>query len=206
MKILFLNLSLLAFLPACHQNNPASNGQSNRIVKDATIQRANNDSAELISLLKEVFKWHDKNQSSLPDFNVIVKDSFQTGLNVESFNKTFTALKETNFFSSSFLDNYNKIGNYINNKLTNANPKYLNEINFPSQDADCWTSFQDDAPNFWNDLKIADYKSSPDSASLKWWIKIDDWTSGKQPVKFAKENGKWKLSYIEGFDMDKYYK
>ncbi len=204
MKILFPGLLLLAFLTGCQQNNPVSNGQSKRIVNDSTIQRVNNDSAELVALLKEVFKWHDKNQNNFADFDIIVKDSFQTGLNIESFNKTLDTLKKTTFFSQSFLDNYKKIGDYINDKLTNANPKYLNEINFPCQDADSWTGFQDDAANFWNDLKIADYKSFADSASLKWWI--NDWPSERHPVKFVNENGKWKLSYIEGFDMDKYYK
>jgi hypothetical protein len=205
MKLLFLNLLALSFLMSCHHKNSISKGQSKSTLnKDSTIQSPNNDSTEIVKLLKEVYKWHDQDRSNLIDFDIIVKDSFQTGLNFKSFNNKFDALKKTNFFSQSFLDNYKKIGMYINNKLTNANPKYLNEINFAFQDADPWTGFQDDAPNFWNDFIIVDFKSSFDSASLKWSIK--DWTSEKHPVKFSKENSKWKVSYIEGFDMDEYYK
>jgi hypothetical protein len=207
MKLTSIILLTLASLTSCYQHNATSKEQPNLTLnKDSAIQPPKNDSVAVISLLQEVFKWHDKNQRNLPDFDIIVQDSFQTGLNFESFNKTFEAIKNTNFFSTSFLDNYKKIGAYINQKLTNAHPRYQNEINFPCQDADSWTGFQDDAPNFWNDLKITDYQAYPDSASIRWWIKMNDWSSEKRPVKFVKEDGKWKLSYLEGFDMDKYYR
>jgi len=207
MKSVFLMLSALIFLTGCQQNKSTSNKPSDLTLNsDSSRQSSENDSAALVSLLKNVFKWHDKNQSKLSDFDIVVKDSFQTGLNFESFNKTFEAIKKTNFFSASFLNNYRKIGEYINNKLTNAHPRYLNEINFACQEADSWTGFQDDAPNFWNDLIINDYRSSSDSASLTWWIKMNNWTSEKNPVRFVKENGEWKVSYMEGFDMDKYYR
>jgi hypothetical protein len=205
MKLIFPTLLSLASLTSCHPNNSPSTVQSNLTLnKDSTNRSPKSDSAALVSLLQEVFKWHDKNQSHLPDFDIIVKDSFQTGLNFESFNKTFDAITKTDFFSASFLNNYKNIGAYINNKLTNANPKYQNEINFPCQDADSWTGFQDDEPKFWNNLKITDYKAFPDSASFMWWIKMNDWSSEKSPVKFLKENGKWKVSYLEGFDMERY--
>jgi len=207
MKLLILNLLSLALFIGCNQNNTTSNKQTSLTLnKDTIIQSPNNDSVEIIKLLREVYQWHDKNQNKLSDFDVIVKDSFQTSLNYESFNKTFEAIKRTNYFSSTFLNNYKKIADYINNKLTTANPKYQDKINFSCQEADPWTNFQDEAGNYWNNFKITDYKSSSDSASLQWQIKIDDWTSEKYPMKFVKENGKWKVSYLEGFDMGKYYK
>lgn len=159
-----------------------------------------------MNLLKTVYRWHDKNQGNLTDFDVIVKDSFQTGLNYDSFNKTYNTIKQTDYFSSSFIDNYKKIADYVNHKLTSANPKYLNEINFSFQDADPWTGFQDDSPEYWEQFKISDYQSSANSATLKWWIQAKDWATDKYAVGFSKENGKWKVSYLEGFDMSKYYK
>ncbi|MFL5739279.1 MAG: hypothetical protein ACJ75B_03610 [Flavisolibacter sp.] len=164
-----------------------------------------NDSLELVKLLQDVYKWHDQNQRELLDFDVVIKDSFQTGLNYKLFKRTFDAIKKSGYFSVSFLNNYKKIGEYINDKLANANPKYSNEINFACQEADPWTNFQDDAPDFWNKLKIVDFKSSLDQASLQWQTQIEDWSSEKYAVKFVKENGKWKVSYMDGFDMNKYY-
>lgn len=163
------------------------------------------DSLEIVSLLKDVYKWHDQNQKELPDFDVVSKDSFQVGLNYNSFNKTFDAIKKTNYFSAAFLNNYKRLGDCINKKLANANPKYLNEINFPYQESDSWTYFQDDAPEFWNKFTINDFKLTSDTASLKWQIHGEGWSSDKYPVKFVKADGKWKVSYMEGFDVNKYY-
>jgi hypothetical protein len=164
------------------------------------------DSVEVINLLRDVYRWHDKYQDSLTDFSIIVKDSFQVGLNYDSLNKTIGALKQTNYFSSSFLDDYKKLADFVNNKLINANPKYLNEINFDFQDADPWTGFQDSAPDYWDKFKITEYKSTAEAASLKWLIYTKDWSSEAYSVRFLKENGKWKVSYLEGFDLNKYKK
>ena len=162
------------------------------------------DSARVITLLKDVYRWHEKNQDNGSDFSIIVKDSFQVGLNYDSLNRTIGALKRTNYFSSSFLDNYKKLADIVNNQLVNANPKFANEINFDFQDADPWTGFQDSEPGYWDKFWITDYRSSADSASLKWLIKTKDWSSDPYAVGFTKENGQWKLSWLEGFDLKKY--
>ena len=63
---------VVAVLAGCNQGNPAP-------------QTENRDSLEQLGLLKAVYQWHDKNQNRI-DFLVIVKNSFQTGLNYDSFN------------------------------------------------------------------------------------------------------------------------
>lgn len=195
MKILLLySLVLISVLCA---------GQTTKKLPTNELRK---DSTEIVNLLKQVYEWHDKNQSKLTDFDVIVKDSFQTAINYDSFNKTFEAIKKTNLFSTSFLINYKKIANLLNFKLTNASPKYPNEINFAYQDEDSWTHFQDDAGQYWKTLKISHFTLFTDKASLTWSVKIGSWTSEKYLVKFEKEKGIWKLSYLEGFDIDKYYK
>lgn len=171
---------------------------------NSTNRLQSGDSVEVINLLKDIYCWHDKYQYSLTDFPIIIKDSFQVGLNYDSLNRTISAIKQTNYFSSSFLDNYKKLADFVNNKLIDAHPQYLNEINFDFQDADPWTGFQDADPDYWNTFKIADYKSTVDSASLKWLIQNKDWSSPGYSVRFSKENGKWKVCYLEGFDLKRY--
>lgn len=163
-----------------------------------------NDSAEVVSLVKNVYQWHAKDTGHGIDFEVIVKDSFQTGLNYDSFNKRLSALQQAGFFSSSFLGNYRTLGEMVNNKLVNAHPQMLNEINFDFQDSDPWTGFQDDFPDFWDQLVITDYRSGGDSASLKWKVKTKDWSSEGYAVRCLKEAGHWKVAYLEGFDLAKY--
>jgi hypothetical protein len=192
----------VVLLFSCNQSTSTQNRQSNLpLAQKAVDPSANNDSVEILSLLKSVYKWHAKNQSNHLDFDVIVKDSFQTGINYETFNKTFSALQQTNYFSTSFLDNYKKIADYVNNKLTTANPKYLNEINFSFQDTDPWTGFQDDFRDFWDQLVITDYRADKNSASLIWRVQTNDWTSEKYAIRFTKENNKWRIAYLEGFDI-----
>lgn len=161
-----------------------------------------NDSADQIALLKKVYQWHATDRGI--DFDLIVKDSFQTGLNFDSFNRRVALLQATPYFSSSFLGNYKKIGEAVNKKLTTAHPPLLNEINFDFQDADPWTWFQDELPNFWDSLTITDYHAGADSASLKWLVKTKDWSSEAYRVRFQKEAGAWKVAWLEGFDPAKY--
>lgn len=187
---------LIAYLFAgCGQSPPAHEPISD----PAAARTAAGDSIEQLTLLKNVYRWHDKHQQPA-DFEVIVQDSFQTGLNYDSFNKSYTALKQTNYFSPSFIDNYKKIADAVDHLLVTAQPKKLNEINFSFQDGDPWTRFQDDAPSFWDSLIISDYKATADSASLKWKIQGNGWSSDPYIVRFSKPAGHWKVAYMEGFD------
>lgn len=163
-----------------------------------------NDSLQMVGLLKDVYQWHAKDTGHGIDFDVVVKDSFQTGLNYDSFARRFVALEQTHFFSSSFLGNYKALGEKVNSKLVNAHPQLLNEINFDFQESDPWTYFQDDFPDFWDQLVITDYHAAADSASLKWKVKTKDWSSEGYMVRFRKEAGAWKVTYLEGFDLAKY--
>lgn len=165
---------------------------------------SSNDSAEVVGLLKNIYRWHAQDTGHGIDFDVIVKDSFQTGLNYDSFGRRFSTLEQTHFFSASFLGNYRALGEKVNTKLVNAHPQLLNEINFDFQDSDPWTYFQDDFPDFWDQLTITDYRSAADSASLKWKVRTKDWSSEGYTVRFRKEAGSWKVDYLQGFDPAKY--
>lgn len=187
----------LIFLASCSQNRAETKMES-------TGSDRQKDSLEAISSVKNVYKWHDSVKSELTDFNVLIVDSFQTGLDSSSFEKTFKAIKESHLFSTSFVASYKELGEIINKKLKSANPKYLNEINFPFQDADPWTYFQDDAGQFWNKLIISDFNLSSDSASLNWYIQDKDSKTDKYLVKLVKENKKWLVSYLEGFNKKMY--
>ena len=191
MKFLLLAFGSLSFFVACHhsgQNLPA---------------HASQDSVELVALLRKVYQWHQKNQRSLIDFPVTVKDSFQIGLDREAFDQTLSVLRQTDYFTQNFLENYKQIGRFVDHKLTTANPKLYNEINFPFQDSDPWTGAQDDLPS-WDHFRFYDYRAAPDSASFKWRIADSNWTSEPYAVGFAKENGQWKISFLQGFDRKDY--
>ncbi len=199
----------IAFLlfSACRQSASPINAKEHlESYKDLTFPASANDSIEIVQLLRDVYKWHGLNESRYIDFEVIVKDSFQTGLNLQSFEKTLNAINATHYFSANFINNYKEISEIINNKLTKANPKYYNEINFDYQEADPWTYYQDDPGEYWNNFKITAFNLSHDSASLKWWRQEEHSEENKYLVRFVKENGKWVVDYLAGFDKSRYAK
>jgi len=185
-----------------HHPNPSSPASDD----NADHLSASKDSIAQIRLLQRVYRWHEQNQAKLPDFEVVIKDSFQIRLNHESFNRVYKALKQTDYFSASFLKNYKVIGDSVNAMLTNPNKKYLNEINFSFQDADPWTYFQDEFPNFWMNFIITNYHSDTASARLKWTVEDKTWKSEPYAVRFSKENAQWKIDYLQGFDTATVYK
>jgi len=198
MRILKYILPIIfAFLVSCSQNK--RNDKT-----DPTSSDRQRDSLEVINSIKNVYKWHDSAKLELLDFSVLLADSFQTGLDLPSFEKTLKAIKESHLFSNAFITNYRELGELINHKLTTANPKYLNEINFAYQDADPWTYFQDDADSFWNNVIISDFSLSSDSASFKWHIQEKYSKTDKYLVKLVKENKKWVVAYLDGFNKKMY--
>ena len=62
------------------------------------------DSTQVVSLLKNMYRWHDNNQVAVSDFFIIVKDTAQVGVNYDSLTRRMGVLRQTNFFSRSFLD------------------------------------------------------------------------------------------------------
>jgi hypothetical protein len=162
---------------------------------EAKSNEDNADSIEISNLLREVYKWYIPNESQIY-FDVIVKDSFQVGIDTLKLQNAIIILEGSNYFSSDFIKNYERIGMAVDNKLKNG--KYYNEINFSFQDADIWTSSQEDESNLWKILKIKDLQINKVEASLKWYR--EDNKEFGYLVKMKKENGKWRISYLEGLD------
>lgn len=158
------------------------------------VNNEGNDSLKIVRLLKDVYQWHNDHQN-LPDYEIIVKDSFQTGIDTLALQNSIHRLEKTNFFSSGFITNYRRIGVAVNNKLKNG--KYYNEINFPFQDSDPWNYFQEDRGDYWNKFRLADFSLNADSASFGWYLDSPD---NAYVVKVRKEKGDWKILYLEGFD------
>jgi hypothetical protein len=155
----------------------------------------NLDSIEISNLVRDVYKWYIPNESQIY-FDVIVKDSFQVGIDTIKLRNAIIKLEGSNYFCSDFIKNYERIGMAVDNRLKDG--KYYNEINFSFQDADIWTSSQEDESNLWKILKIKDLHIYGDEASLKWY-KEDNKDFGYL-VKMKKENDTWRISYLEGLD------
>ncbi len=168
--------------------------------KKSDAERVYADSVEISGLLQKVYQWHDKNKDRITDYDVIVKDSFQVGIDTAKLMFAVNELKKTTFFTDGFIKNYERIGRETDYKLKHDTVKYYNEINFSFQDADPWTYFQDDAGNYWDSLKIHNLAINGDTASLGWTIQ-DIPINESYIVKFKREQNGWKIAYLKGFDL-----
>jgi hypothetical protein len=183
--IIFIATSLASLLCACH------------FYRKNSTERHYTDSIEICSLLRKVYQWHNENKERINDYDVIVKDSFQVGIDTAELAFAVREIKKTDLFTVGFIKNYERIGRETDYKLKHDTVKYYNEINFSFQEADPWTFFQDDAANYWDSMKIHNLAINADTASLSWTIQD---TEGYL-VKFKREYSGWKIAYMIGFDL-----
>jgi len=183
--ILLINTGLLLIYCSC----------SNLSKHETIYNKTNTDSLEISNLVREAYKWYTVNSSQIY-FDVIVKDSFQVGLDTIKLRAALNKMQSTKLFNADFIKNYEMVGLAVNNKLKSG--RYYNEINFNFQDADIWTSSQDDESDLWKRLKIKELQIKGDVASLKWYT--DDYMYFGYLVKMKKESGTWKISYLEGLE------
>jgi len=187
MRKINLIISVLIILYSCY-------GCNNSIKNETKETQINLDSIKISNLIREVYKWYSKNGSQIY-FDVIVKDSFQVALDTLKFEKSLSKLKGSNYFSSDFIKNYEKIGKSVDNKLRTG--KYYNEINFNFQDYDIWTYSQDNEIDLSENLKVKELVVNGSQATLKWYTDNNDFG---YLVKLKKENDTWKVSYLEGLE------
>jgi len=172
--------------------------------RDSILINSSADSTALVSLVIKLLKWHESDSNLSMDFDVkktSPADSIYSGIDWTVHKKRMTELSNTNFFTDSFLSNYHHIALYLDQELKSNKTKYR-EGDLPPYggDGNEWCNCQDFPGDIWKNLKITDLKMNGDSANFKWNWGDELYYS----VKTKKENGSWKISYLEGFDIKKF--
>jgi hypothetical protein len=200
LKKLIFGLILTIFaLSACDQHN--SNTTSVAAIDTAA------DKKEIISLVQNMLKWSEtKNRIDILPLPENVKDTVYTNLDLTQHALNLDKLKKTDMFASEFIDNYNQIIWTIDKKLRNG--EYLAwptgdlpPFNFAS-DADPWCLCQDTpSQNYWDLIETSFQKLSKEKATLTWTWGHSEWSKQfSYKVRATKEDGKWKIAYLQGFD------
>jgi hypothetical protein len=86
MKSLLLTLLITATAVGCNPK-PANQGSANHDTANqdtANPKPPPDDSTQVVSLLKNMYRWHDSNHVAVSDFFIIVKDTAQVGVNFDS--------------------------------------------------------------------------------------------------------------------------
>ena len=161
------------------------------------INTTASDSLELTALIKNLLKWHELDR--LGDFHVISSDdSIYTGINWDAHSKRMLQLRETDFFTENFLENYQNIAVHLDKELK-ENPKryYVGELPPYGNGANEWCDCQDFVWNWEKSFMIIDLKININSANFKWtWYKEHYYF-----IRAQKNYSSWRISYMERFDI-----
>lgn len=167
--------------------------------KEATTS-VSSDSIELLALTKNLLKWHEADLKG--DFpSMSDNDSVFTGIDWPTHKARMEELSKTNFFTQEFMDNYQKIALQLDKELKQNPVKYYEgELPPYGNGANEWCNCQDYPSDVWNRLMIKNIKLEKDIASY-YWTWGDDLNYF---VKAKKENGYWKITSLERFDVKNY--
>ncbi len=182
-----------------------------------TVEKSVNitdDKEEIKNLVRQVYKWHEAKKPSNNDMVTDSKDSIYLGFNLDQLKLDIIELKATNLFADEFIDNYNKIYLTIDKKLKNKELEWLvGELPPFGNGANPWCNCQDvpyDKPNPWDLIEVETINLQSDRGELNWkWGKTElngaiGWKEFTYRFRVVKENGKWRIAYLEGFNFDEF--
>ena len=196
MKIILTVAAGVLLLAGCGNHESAKKEEKAIVaeVPDAVSQ----DSIALTRLVRSVYKWEDtEGQDNDFDPKETAGDSLYRGLDWTAYDKRVKKLKETNYFDQRFFDNHKQIAQYIDTALKSGREEWpKDELPSFGYDASPWCNCQD-APSdsAWTTLTITNLKIENGQADFSW-----TWGDNfLYKTKATKENGAWKISYLEGF-------
>jgi hypothetical protein len=186
----------------CFSNHAKTEQSKNQTGKLDTLELSKSKK-EIQQLIRQVILWSDSKESielltTIPDANGRV----YIGFDMDQHTENLIRLKETKFFANEFVENYNRIILTLDRKIRNKEFEEWLVSDLPPfhfvNDVSPWCICQGFSPEDFDDVEIVNITSK--SGKLIWkWKKGSSWTDFKFRVK--KEDNKWRISYMEGFDF-----
>jgi len=217
-KCLKFGMAVFALcLFSCNHNNEHKDSKVKvsavKVNKTITLQSSgiSTDKKEIQDLIRKVLIWADLEKSfDLLPTVTDSKDSTYVGFDLEKLKVNLEILKKTNFFSAKFIENYNQIILTLDKKLRNREFGTWSVNDLPvfhfANDVDPWCLCQDNWP--WSLVEVKVISLNNEKGELYWtWGGSElkgaapDWKEFSYKFDVEKENGKWKISYLEGFDF-----
>ena len=160
-----------------------------------------------------------EDHKEVPDllpFVINRRDSTVTGFDLDKLKGVDDSLKTTGFFSKEFIDNYNEIVRVLYRKMKDREIAPFPTGEVPpfgfDTDTDPWCDCQDvpyDNPNAYGLVDVHIIELNGESGKLYWtWGSLPknvsaDWKTVAYKFNVKKEDGKWKISYLQGFEIKK---
>ena len=193
---------MILLLAICSgQSNKNSTSSEDKVA----IGKLDNARIELTALIRQVYEWHmTKRIDDFPYKYEEPADTLIMGIDWEKYNNNIEVFKQTNFFSRDFFTRHKNIALSLDTSIKKADKKWRNindGIPLWATNADDWCGCQDYPDNYWEKLTIHDLNIINDFASFYWtWDEPVKSNSFKYKMTAKKEDDKWKINSIEGFD------
>lgn len=170
------------------------------------------DKEQIQHLIRQVLRWGDSLQVGLLPGVVDTTKGVVSSLNLSKHQQDLAELRASGLFAAGFIDNYNRVILTLDKRLRSGKQHWLAgdppDFGF-YRGANAWCNCQDvpyDKPNPWDFVEIKLLNKSANTAEATWhWGKLPaesgpDWKNFSYKFSVVKENGKWKIAYLEGFD------
>jgi len=213
MKLFGICVVLLGFtLYGCSQKAKSKESIETKDiqVKAKTIKKAVADKVVIQTLIRDVLKWGSSKM--IDDLTPAIKgkgDSLYIAFDMIQVNENVEKLRQSHLFSEGFIKNYEQIIKELDRKLkTNTfeyGPWYVGDMppfNFASY-SNPWCQCQDHLS--WD---LVEVKHMRDHDYIWKWLVTEpeqhsSWKDFTYEFTVINENGKWKISYLKGFDINR---
>ncbi len=191
-------LLFILLFSACNQEKETS-----EVSTSSEKEITDEDEEKLLFLIRSMYEWHET-KSTLQDFMPIADadEIAYIGLDKEQHNQRVAELKQSGFFAEEFIENYKKIATSIDEGLNTKKLEWLvGELPDFGNYAGPWCDCQDYPENYWKTMTIKEVIFENNSATFTWTWGDDFEYKGKAIL----ENDQWKISYLQGFDLETYF-
>jgi len=192
--LILLSGQMIAQNPAPQKSKPSASGTELKALRETLIK---------------AYKWQETH-FAMADYDPVSdsKEEKYIGLDFKIHQKRLKELENSGFFSQEFIKNYAEIGKGIHNRLKSQKEVWLVGNMSPfGDDSNPWCRCQDypsDEP--WAKLVVKNLDLKGDTATFYWTWGDTVFSKGfAYKVRMQKVDGRWKISYLQGFDKKVYF-
>lgn len=200
---------------SCDSRDAATTTDGQAVTTEDTATRTSTDEQQLLTLTRGMLYLVEANSDiNLLPLQADSNGSLFIGIDTNRLNANVEELCATGFFTEEFVQNYRSLVATIQEQFKKGEiePFPIGEmppISFATE-ADPWTMCQDlpyDDPKSWDLVTIEIKNIAGDHAEYVWkWGGLGPgadpgWKDFTYDVKAVKEDGRWKISYLEGFRL-----
>ena len=192
--LVVLTLTLIA---GCQQ-------PENKVSQPAVVQNPEEDKARNEDLIRRTYRWQESD-TTRDDYITGRHDSMYVGVEMNRHARNLEHFRQAGLFAEEFIANYDHVVRTIDSKLRSGELEWpVGDIPPFGEEVDPWYRLQDmPFEHGWEKFEFAFRSIDTAHASLTWsWGQTEGYRDFRYNVRVAKENGTWRIAYLEGFDFE----